>query len=129
MAHVEASQIVPLFEEPLGKKMYVKKLQGNINRESQCENLTRERSERMSKRDLTGIESWMEQQYLVKKLLEEYQHLFALNLKELGRTSLVQHEIKLSNNIPFKERYRRIPPHQYEEVWKHLQEMLATVAI
>ena len=46
-------------------------------------------------------------------------------MKELGRTSLVQHEIKLSNNIPFKERYRRIPPHQYEEVRKHLQEMLA----
>ena len=80
--------------------------------------------------DLKGIESWMEQkQNIVKKLLEEYQHLFALNLKELGRTSLVQHEIKLSDNKPFKERYRRIPPHQYEEVWKHLQEMLAIGAI
>ena len=50
-------------------------------------------------------------------------------MKELGRTSLVQHEIKLSNNVPFKERYRRIPPHQYEEVQKHLQEMLAIGAI
>ena len=80
--------------------------------------------------DLTGIESWTEQQQsVVKELLEEYQHLFALNLKELGRTSLVQHEIKLSNDKPFKERYRRIPPHQYEEVWKHLQEMLAVGAI
>ena len=59
----------------------------------------------------------MEQQwYSVKKLLEEHQYLFALNLKELGRTSLVQHEIKLSNDRPFKERYRRVPPHQYEEV-------------
>ena len=47
----------------------------------------------------------------------------------MGRTSLVQHEIKLSNNIPFKERYRRIPPHQYEEVRKHLQEMLDIGAI
>ena len=54
--------------------------------------------------DLKGIESWMEQQQnLVKKLLEEYQHLFALNLKELGRTSLVQHEIKLSDSKPFKK--------------------------
>ena len=66
---------------------------------------------------------------MVKELLEEYQHMFALNLKELGRTSLVQHEIKLSNDKHFKERYRRIPPHQYEEVWKHLQEMLAVGAI
>ena len=47
----------------------------------------------------------------------------------MGRTSLVQHEIKLSDDKPFKERYRRIPPHQYEEVWKDLQEMLAVGAI
>ena len=67
--------------------------------------------------DLTGIESWTEQQQCsVKKLLEEYQHLFALNLKKLGKTSLVQHEIRLSNNTPFKERYRRIPPHQYKKL-------------
>ena len=121
VAHVEASQIVSLFKEPLEKEYVCEEVTGNINRESQFENLTKEKNERMSmileKIDLSGIESWTEQQqYLVKKLLEEYQHLFALNLKELGRTSLVQHEIKLSNNIPFKERYRRIPPHQYEEV-------------
>ena len=121
VAHVEASQVVPLFEEPLGKEDVCEEVTGNINRKSQFENLTKEKGKRMSKIlekiDLTGMESWMElQQYLVKKLLEEYQHLFAVNLKELGRTSLVQHEINLSNNIPFKERYRRIPPHQYEEV-------------
>ena len=61
--------------------------------------------------------------------LKEYQHLFALNLRELGKTSLVQHEIQLSDKTPFKERYRRIPPHQYEEVRKHLQEMLDIGAI
>ena len=78
----------------------------------------------LGKLDLTGIKSWTEsQQCSVKKLLEEYQHSFPLNLKEFGKTSLVQHEIRLSNNTPFKERYRRIPPHQYEEVRKHLQEM------
>ena len=84
----------------------------------------------LEKLDLEGIESWTEQQqYSVKKLLEEYQHLFALTLKELGKTSLVQNEIKLSDKTPFKERYRRIPPHQYEEVRKHLQEMLDIGAI
>ena len=29
----------------------------------------------------------------------------------------------MNNPVPFKERYRRIPPHQYEEVRKHLKEM------
>ena len=126
VAHVEASQVVPPLEKPLGKE--------EVCKESQFENLDEGKNERILKileqLDLTGIESWTEQQQcLVQKLLEEYQYLFALNLKELGRTSLVQHEIKLSNDRPFKERYRRIPPHQYEEVWKHLLEMLAIGAI
>ena len=47
-----------------------------------------------------------------------------MNLSKLGKTSLVQHDIKLDDMTPFKERYCRIPPHQYEEVKKHLQEML-----
>ena len=47
-----------------------------------------------------------------------------MNLSELGKTSLVQHDIKLEDIKPFKEYYRRIPQHQYEEVKEHLQEML-----
>ena len=42
---------------------------------------------------------------------------------------MVKHEIKLNNYTPFKERYRHIPLHQYEEVKKHLKEMLEIGAI
>ena len=49
--------------------------------------------------------------------------MFALGSMELGRTSLVKHSIKITAPRPFKERYRRIPPHQFEEVRKHLKEM------
>ena len=42
---------------------------------------------------------------------------------------MAKHEIKLNDYTPFKERYRRIPPHQYEEVKKHLKEMLEIGAI
>ena len=134
VAHVEASQVVPLFDDPLERGDVYKEVTEDITKENQSEDSPKEKDERMTKilemLDLTGIESWTEQQQCsVKKLLEEYQHLFALNLKELGKTSLVQHEIRLSNNTPFKERYRRIPPHQYEEVRKHLQEMLDIGAI
>ena len=52
-----------------------------------------------------------------------------MNLSELDKTSLVQHDIKLDDMTPFKEWYQRIPPHQYEEVKKHLQEMLEIGAI
>ena len=59
-------------------------------------------SQNLEKLDLKGIESWTEQQLQsVRELLKEYQQLFALNLKELGKTSLVQHDIKLSNTTPF----------------------------
>ena len=47
----------------------------------------------------------------------------------MGKTSIIQHDIQLSDKTPFKERYRRIPPHQYEEIRKHLQEMLDIGAI
>ena len=48
--------------------------------------------------NLDGIESWDEQQQQsVRDLLVEYQHLFAMNLSELGKTSLVQHDIKLDD--------------------------------
>ena len=122
VAHVEASQVIPSLGEPAEEE----KVYGN----SSSKIPMGEGNERMTKivqqLDLRGIESWMEQQQnLVSKLLKEYQHLFALSLSELGRTSLVQHEINLSDSRPFKERYWRIPPHQYEEVQKHLQEMLA----
>ena len=74
--------------------------------------------------NLQGIESWTkQQQQSAKDLITEYQHLFAMNLSELGKTSLVQHDIKLDDMTPFKECYWRILPHQYEEVKKYLQEM------
>ena len=37
---------------------------------------------------------------------------------------MVKHVIRLDNKVPFRERYRRIPPHQYEEVKNHLKEMI-----
>ena len=47
-----------------------------------------------------------------------------MNSLDLGQTDLVKHHIELKNYTPIKDRYRRIPPHQYEEVQKHLKEML-----
>ena len=52
-----------------------------------------------------------------------------MNLSKLGKTSLVQQDIKLDDPTPFKEQYQRIPLHQYEEVKKHLQEMIEIGAI
>ena len=134
MAHVEASQVVPPLDGSLVLEDICEKATRDIPKENQSKDPPKKDDERLSKilekLDLKGIESWTEQQQCsVRKLLEEYQHLFAPNLRELGKTSLVQHEIKLDDKTPFKERYRRIPPHQYEKVRKHLQEMLDIGAI
>ena len=59
----------------------------------------------------------------------EYQNLFALNDSVLGRTSKVKHKIKLSNPVPFKDRYCQIPPHEFDEVRSHLQDTLKAGAI
>ena len=62
-------------------------------------------------------------------VIEHYHHIFAVEDLELGYTDLVKHEIKLTIYVLFKEWYRRIPPHQYEEVCKHLDEKLKIGAI
>ena len=133
MAHVETSQVVPPLDSSVIQENTYGKATGNILEESQSENSFEKNDDRLSKilekLDLEGIESWTEPQHSVRKLLEEYQHIFALNLKGLGKTSLVQHGIQLSDKTPFKERYRRIPPHQYEEVRKYIQELLDIGAI
>ena len=78
----------------------------------------------LEKLNLEGCHTWTEDKKgRAKDLFEEYNDIFALGTMELGKTSLVKHAIKLNNHQPFKERYRRIPPHQFEEVRKHLQEM------
>ena len=80
--------------------------------------------------DLKGLEAWPEvEQRKARELIEEYQDIFALKDTELGHTKLIKHEIKLLDDKPFKERYRRIPPQQFEEVRKHLEEMVNIGAI
>ena len=93
--------------------------------------LTKERRDKIfSKLDLTSYNDWIQDQRdMMDAAIECYHHIFAVEDLELGHTNLVKHEIKLTNYVPFKERYRRIPPHQYEEVCKNLDEMLRMGAI
>ena len=115
IAHVEASNVVsslmtPQLYENMPEKVAGKPLKGDL-----LKNLPRKKNSRLEKLfeslNLKGIESWEEQQQQsARDLITEYQHLFAMNLSELGKTSLFQHDIKLDNMTPFKEWYFRIPP-------------------
>ena len=88
VAHIEASQVVPsLCSSPVFESI-PKKVAGNSPKSDLLKNSLKEDNDRFSqileKIDLKGVESWTaQQQQSVKELLKEYQHLFALNLKEV----------------------------------------------
>ena len=62
-------------------------------------------------------------------MITEFGFLFALDDLDLGKTSVGKHTMKLINPTPFNERYRQVLPDQFEEMKKHLQEMLEIGAI
>lgn len=59
----------------------------------------------------------------VEDLLYKWKDIFSQHDLDLGCTDLVKHTIKLTTDVPFKERARRIPPSMMEQVRAHLQEM------
>ena len=73
---------------------------------------------------LTGL-----QLDVAKKLVQKYDIAFSLHDLNLGRCSKTKHRIPMVDPSNFKLPYHRIPPSMYEEVLKHLQEMLALDAI
>ena len=80
--------------------------------------------------DLQGLNEWPEsEQKQARDLLLKWEHLFAQNNLDLGKTARIKHKIRLTNQTPFKERYRCIPPHMYDDVRVHIQEMLDIGAI
>ena len=77
-----------------------------------------------------GTKGWSdEQRENARALLVKYSFLFAMDSMDLGKTDLVKHHIELTNYTPIKDRYRQILPQQYEEVRKHLKEILDIRAI
>ena len=67
--------------------------------------------------NLEGLNSWTsEQQQSAKSHLVESADVFSQNDLDLGKCNILKHGIKITDPQPFTERYRRIPPHLYEEV-------------
>ena len=78
--------------------------------------------------DLSSLDSWTPE--LVDaacQLLAKYHDVFSLDRVELGHST--EHTIKVTDDAPFKEQFRQIPPPLGEEVRSHLWEMLESGAI
>ena len=65
-----------------------------------------------------------EEKLELRQFLNKWRHLFSSGITDLGNCDLVKHKINLSDNVPFKEPYRRIPPALFQESREHLTEML-----
>ena len=81
----------------------------------------------LEKLDLSGLEAWpQEEAEQARSLLKEYHDIFSLDKRNMGHTNAKKHKIVLKdpNTPPFKERFRRIPPPQLDEVREHLKLML-----
>ena len=80
--------------------------------------------------DLSGLDSWMpELADAACWLLAKYHDVFSLDPAELGCTHSTEHAIKVTDDTPFKEWFRQIPPPLVEEVRNHLKEMLESGTI
>ena len=79
--------------------------------------------------DLVGAKLSPEERVKVEQVLKKWQNIFSKGPTNLGCTNLVEHEIKLKNETPFKEAYLRIPQSLIQEVREHLKEMLEIGAI
>ena len=100
--------MVPSLMTPQLYENVLKKVAGKPQKGDLLKNLPRDKNSRLKKLfeslSLEGTESWeKQQQQSARDLIMEYQHLFAMNLSELSKTLLVQHDIKLDDMTLFKE--------------------------
>lgn len=72
--------------------------------------------------EVTGLSA--EEQGRVRALLKDYSSVFSAHDGDLGCTNLVTHDIPLLDDTPVKQRYRRIPPSEYEAAKEHIHKLL-----
>ena len=70
-----------------------------------------------------------EQTAKLKQFLLENRDVFAMNVHEMGCTSLVEHRIELEDPTPFKDKTRPIAPGMYDELRSHIAELLSAGVI
>ena len=84
----------------------------------------------LEKLNLDGLSNWTPQNAVVAwNLVLAFHDIFALEGSELGCTSTVEHEIRITDSKPFKEWFKHIPPPLLEEVCASLSDMLDAEAI
>ena len=79
--------------------------------------------------DLSESKITPDQKLRLEEFLTKWEHLFSKGVTDLGNCDLVKHKINLTDETPFKEPHRKIPPAIFQEVRDHLKEMIEANAI
>ena len=66
------------------------------------------------------------QQEQLINLLKQHKDIFSKSDADIGYCEVGKQRIDLHDEIPFKERHRRIHPNMVEEVRRHLEDLLAS---
>ena len=77
--------------------------------------------------DLSSLSA--EEQLQVRSLLRQYAPVFSAHDGDLGCTRLISHYIPVVDDAPVRQRYRRIPPSEYEVVKEHINQLLSSQVI
>lgn len=77
--------------------------------------------------DLTALTP--DEQCEVRALLQKYSGIFSAFGGNLGCTNLISHDIPLTDDVPVRQRYRRIPPSEYEAAKAHIRQLLEAQVI
>lgn len=77
--------------------------------------------------DLTALAE--EEQGQVRGLLQKYSCVFSAHEGDIGCTNLISHDIPLVDELPVRQRYRRIPPSEYEAAKAHIRKLLEAQVI
>lgn len=77
--------------------------------------------------DLSALPA--DEQGNVKSLLSRYASVFSAHDGDLDCTDLIVHDIPLLDDAPVCQRYRRIPPSEYEVVKEHNNQLLEAQVI
>lgn len=69
------------------------------------------------------------QQEQVREFLHRHKSVFSAFEGDLGCTNLISHDIPVLDDKPIRQRYRRLPPSDYEAVKAHLRQLLDSQVI
>ena len=123
VAHIVSATLAPLEETPSTQDEDAHALK-------ECMTVQERQDKLLEKLNLDGLSQWTPRNAAIaRELLLSYHDAFALEPDELGCTSAIEHEIHLSDEEPFKERFKRIPPPLLDEVRASLRDMLEAGAI